>query len=79
MVVGGDGGLDVVMAGRVTALGDPAGGDLLGGLVGVWTWWMLEPAKRAVRAAEPTNGAPAVDEYVIVSGRLTTAPVERAR
>ena len=21
---------------------------LLGGLVGVWTWWMLEPAKRAV-------------------------------
>ena len=44
----------------------------LGGLTGMATWWMLQPAK-----TEPPKGATAVDEYLVVSGRLTTAPVER--
>jgi hypothetical protein len=50
---------------------------LLGGLVGVWTWWMFQPEKTPASADPRTNHAPAVDEYVIVSGRLTTAPIER--
>ncbi len=50
---------------------------IIGGLVGVWTWWMFQPAKGAATADQRTNHAPAVDEYVIVSGRLTTAPIER--
>ncbi len=43
----------------------------LGGLVGVWTWWMFQPVKSAANHDDRTNHAPAVDEYVIVSGRLT--------
>jgi|GEM_PF-3080574 hypothetical protein len=50
---------------------------LLGGLVGVWTWWMFQPAKSALNSDERPSRVPAVDEYVIVSGRLTTAPIER--
>ena len=39
---------------------------LLGGLTGVWTWWMLQPAKN-----DSAKNSAAIDEYVIVSGRLT--------
>ncbi len=38
----------------------------LGGLAGMTTWWMLQPAK-----TQPQKNAAAIDEYVIVSGRLT--------
>ena len=44
---------------------------LLGGLTGVWTWWMFQPAKGAANTDQRANHAPAVDEYVVVSGRLT--------
>ena len=47
---------------------------LLGGLTGVWTWWMFQPAKSAVHSHEQASHTPAVDEYVIVSGRLTAVP-----
>ena len=47
---------------------------LLGGLTGVWTWWMLQPAKVQTAALAPASESPKVDEYVIVSGRLTTQP-----
>lgn len=50
---------------------------LLGGLTGAWTWWMFQPAKGAINPNQHTNDAPAADEYVIVSGRLTTTPIER--
>jgi len=50
---------------------------LLGGLVGVWTWWMFQPARAQSATMQPTIESPKVDEYVIVSGRLTTTPVER--
>jgi hypothetical protein len=50
---------------------------LLGGLMGVWTWWMLQPAKAQSTALQPTMESSRVDEYLIVSGRLTTTPVER--
>ena len=50
---------------------------LLGGLVGVWTWWMFQPAKAQAATTQPGMESPKVDEYVIVSGRLTTTPVER--
>lgn len=44
----------------------------LGGLAGVATYWLLLPPKNQ-RASTPL----AADEYLVVSGRLTTAPVER--
>jgi hypothetical protein len=44
----------------------------LGGIAGVTTYWMLLPTKKELGA-----GAFAPDEYLVVSGRLTTAPVER--
>jgi hypothetical protein len=44
----------------------------LGGFAGAATYWMLLPSKKE-RAAGPL----ASDEYLVVSGRLTTAPVER--
>jgi len=50
---------------------------LLGGLTGVWTWWMFQPAKTQPATVQPAIESPKVDEYVIVSGRLTTTPVER--
>lgn len=52
---------------------------LLGGLVGVWTWWMFQPAKGAAHPDQPPNHAPAVDEYVIVSGRLTAMSPREAK
>ena len=45
-----------------------------GGLTGVCTWWMLQPA-RSLKVGEPTLP----DEYLIVSGRLTTTPAPRQR
>lgn len=42
----------------------------LGGITGMATYWMLQPAKDN-HAAQPLKA----DEYVIVSGRLTTQPV----
>jgi hypothetical protein len=45
---------------------------VVGGLAGVVTYWMLLPPK-----AERTPKPLAADEYLVVSGRLTTAPVER--
>jgi hypothetical protein len=45
-----------------------------GGLTGVCTWWMLQPA-RSLTDGEPTLP----DEYLVVSGRLTTTPVPRQR
>lgn len=44
-----------------------------GGLAGVATYWLLLPPKNQ-RTSKPF----AADEYLVVSGRLTTAPVERA-
>jgi hypothetical protein len=44
---------------------------ILGGLVGVWTWWMFQPGKSAAARSEASVTAPAAHEYVIVSGRLT--------
>jgi hypothetical protein len=44
----------------------------LGGLAGATTYWMLLPTKKQLAA-----GALAPDEYLVVSGRLTTASVER--
>lgn len=43
-----------------------------GGVTGVCTWWMLQPAK-----AKPNADGLSPDEYLIVSGRLTTTPVVR--
>jgi hypothetical protein len=43
---------------------------IIGGLVGVWTWWMFQPARSRPKAEERANGAPAEEEYMIVSGRL---------
>jgi len=45
----------------------------LGGLAGATTYWMLQPPKK-----QGASGALAPDEYLVVSGRLTTAPVEPA-
>jgi len=45
----------------------------LGGITGAATYWILQPPKNE-RAAK----MPAADEYLIVSGRLTTSPVPRA-
>jgi hypothetical protein len=51
----------------------------LGGLTGMTTWRMLQPAKTPAKSDDRNNGAPTADEYVIVSGRLTAlAPRERA-
>jgi hypothetical protein len=44
---------------------------LLGGLLGMWTWWMFQPAKVALARSEPATTSPTAHEYVIVSGRLT--------
>lgn len=44
---------------------------LLGGLLGMWTWWMLQPTKAAPDRRESAITSPASHEYVIVSGRLT--------
>jgi hypothetical protein len=51
---------------------------LLGGLMGVWTWWMLQPAKAQSATMQPASESPKVDEYVIVSGRLTAVPPRQA-
>jgi hypothetical protein len=45
-----------------------------GGLAGVATYWLLLPPKHE-RTAKPL----AADEYLVVSGRLTTAPVEQGK
>ena len=46
----------------------------LGGITGAVTYWMLQPS------ANPSPEGPlAADEYLIVSGRLTTTPVERQK
>lgn len=42
---------------------------ILGGLVGVWTWWMFR--ERPVRPAISSLDG----EYVVVSGRITRSPV----
>ena len=42
----------------------------LGGLVGVWTWWMFQPGK-----AKPASDSSTDGEYVIVSGRISRSPV----
>ena len=44
---------------------------LLGGLIGVWTWWMLQPAKTTPKLDDRATGAPTAEDYLIVSGRLT--------
>lgn len=44
----------------------------LGGIVGVCVYWTFQPPK-VERAAE----SPVASDYVVVSGRLTTTPVER--
>ena len=44
----------------------------LGGLAGAATYWMLRPPKKQL-----ASGTLTPDEYLVVSGRLTTAPVER--
>jgi hypothetical protein len=44
----------------------------LGGISGATTYWMLQPPKKQL-----ASGALAADEYLVVSGRLTTAPAER--
>jgi hypothetical protein len=41
----------------------------LGGISGAATYWLLQPAK-----AERASQSPAADEYLILSGRLTTQP-----
>jgi hypothetical protein len=46
----------------------------LGGITGVATYWLLLPPKHE-RSQRPL----AADEYLVVSGRLTTAPVEKAK
>lgn len=46
----------------------------LGGLTGVCTYWLLQPAK-----VKPAADALSPDEYLIVSGRLTTTPVPREK
>jgi hypothetical protein len=45
-----------------------------GGLTGVCTWWMLQPAK-----TQPTTELPSPSDYLVVSGRLTTTPVPREK
>lgn len=45
-----------------------------GGLIGVCTWWLLQPAQ-----ARSVADSLSPDEYLIVSGRLTTMPVPRER
>src|SRR5262245_12025871 len=82
-LLGGDGWAELFEGSRLTNLMIaavfvfPGVFAFLGGLVGVWTWWMFQPAKSVIQNSGRTNGTPSVDEYVIVSGRLTTAPVER--
>jgi hypothetical protein len=44
---------------------------LLGGLLGMWTWWMFQPAKSGTSRSGPAMSTPSAHEYVIVSGRLT--------
>jgi hypothetical protein len=43
---------------------------IIGGLVGVWTWWMFQPGKAASIRSEPSTSTPTAHEYLIVSGRL---------
>jgi hypothetical protein len=45
-----------------------------GGMTGVCTWWMLQPAKVKLAADSLSP-----DEYLIVSGRLTTTPLPREK
>lgn len=50
----------------------------LGGLLGMWTWWMFQPAKANSARSEPATPSASAHEYVIVSGRLTAvSPNER--
>jgi hypothetical protein len=44
-----------------------------GGLIGMWVYWMCQPALKPRAGSHPL----ASDEYVVVSGRLTTLPAER--
>src|SRR5687768_5298242 len=43
---------------------------ILGGLLGMWTWWMFQPRPSRQAVDSTTAG-----EYLVVSGRLVTAPV----
>jgi hypothetical protein len=45
-----------------------------GGLTGVCTWWMLQ-----AKIVKPAADTLSPDEYLIVSGRLTTTPVPREK
>ena len=45
---------------------------LLGGIVGACVYWTFQPSK-----AERAAASPVTSDYVVVSGRLTTTPVER--
>lgn len=47
---------------------------LLGGLTGVWVYWMFQPDKLKTTVTHSAIEPPKVDEYVIVSGRLTAVP-----
>jgi len=48
-----------------------------GGITGVCTWWMLQPAQ--AKTPQPSAESPASDEYLVISGRLTTMPVPREK
>ncbi|HEX5102266.1 MAG TPA: hypothetical protein VFV87_00540 [Pirellulaceae bacterium] len=68
-------GSEARVANMITAaiLLGPGALAFLGGLTGVATYWLLLPPKNE-RSPKPL----AADEYLVVSGRLTTAPVERS-
>jgi hypothetical protein len=42
---------------------------IIGGLVGVWTWWLFQPVRATPQVDDRANGT-AAEEYMIVSGRL---------
>ena len=48
---------------------------LLGGLTGVCVYWTFQPAQ--VNSAIAVADSPTPDEYLVVSGRLTTTPIPR--
>jgi hypothetical protein len=48
---------------------------ILGGLVGVWTWWMNRPPSASATRSNPRHQESAADakpaDYVVISGRLS--------
>lgn len=51
---------------------------LLGGLLGVWTWWMFQPGAVGAASIESAVTSPSAHEYLVLSGRLTAvAPHEQ--